>query len=101
MFKYACSAEHGGKTISWDAGIRLIRRDGDTYEAEISGRGYSFHVIVGPQAGGFYICIPNFNVGSELADPEDAFWNYERLAGSLGEIDAVTVSEGLRHLRRI
>lgn len=99
--KYICSTKYEDKTVTWGASIGLIRHDGDTYEAEITGRGCRFHVIVGSHSSGFYICIPNFDVGSELADPEDVFWNYERLAGSLGSTDAVTVSEGLKYLRKL
>ncbi|MDY6244146.1 MAG: DUF6618 family protein [Lachnospiraceae bacterium] len=52
---------------------------GDPMEAELEANGWTFHVIVGTQWYGNYICIPNWSVGSELANLGDEFWNYERL----------------------
>ena len=52
---------------------------GDPMEADIEINGWTFHVIVGTQWYGNYICIPNWSVGSELANLDDEFWNYERL----------------------
>ena len=54
-------------------------RQGDPLEADIEVNGWSFHVIVGTHLNGNYICIPNWSVGSELANLDDEFWNYERL----------------------
>lgn len=99
--QYVCTLKSNGKNIHWSSSISLFRHEADVYEAEISGRDSCFHVIVGIYVNGFYICIPSMGIGSELSVPEDVFWNYERLSGSLGSVDATTVSEGLKYLRRI
>lgn len=99
--QYACALERNGKRVSWTSSISLFRHEADVYEAEISGRDSCFRVIVGIYVNGFYICIPGMGIGSELSVPEDVFWNYERLSRSLGSVDATTVSEGLKYLRRI
>lgn len=99
--QYVCTLKNKGRTIHWISSISLFRHDGDVYEAEISGRDSCFRVIVGIYANGFYICIPCMGLGSELSVPEDVFWNYERLSRSLGRVDAKTVSEGLKYLRKI
>lgn len=48
-------------------------------------------MIVGSHEYGNYICIPNLNIGTELASLSDRFWNYERLKEytNLSEVDAV------------
>lgn len=49
-------------------------------EVDIEANGWNFHVIAGKHISGNYICIPNWNVGSELVSLGDIFWNRERLA---------------------
>ena len=52
---------------------------GNPMEAGLEAKGWTFHMIVGKHWYGNYICIPNWSVGSELANLGDEFWNYERL----------------------
>jgi hypothetical protein len=83
---------------TWDASLEVISRKGPFFELRMVGRGSSIHAIVGPQVNGSFICIPNYDAGSELAGLEDTFWNTERLAPLIGVVDAVTVAQGLRQL---
>ena len=46
---------------------------------EIEANGWTFHVVVGRLDQGNFICIPNWNIGGELAGPGDVHWNAERL----------------------
>ncbi|WP_418219649.1 DUF6618 family protein [Candidatus Formimonas warabiya] len=55
--------------------------------------------MVGKYITGAFISIPAFNVGSELADYSNYFWNKERLASIMNNVDAVTVAEALRTLK--
>ena len=48
-------------------------------ELYIDADGRMFHAIVGEHQDGNYICIPNWDAGSELAGLRDEFWNSERL----------------------
>lgn len=96
--EYQCTLTRGGRKERWQGEIRLIGHCGACYEAEITGRGTYFHVIAGKHRYGNYICIPNHNVGSELSDYRDLFWNTERLSVFLRKVDAVTVANGLCHL---
>ena len=50
-----------------------------TLEMIVNANGWSFHVIIGSHEGGNYLCIPNWDIGSEYADFSDIFWNEERL----------------------
>ena len=80
---------------------KVIRvRQGDPLEAEIEANGWSYHVIVGTQWNGNYICIPNWSVGSELANLEDEFWNYERLKNhtKLKQDEAKAIAKALAEI---
>lgn len=99
--EYQCTLIRGKRKEHWQGEIRLIDDSGTCYEAEITGRGTYFHVIVGKHCYGNYICIPNHDVGSGLSGFQDLFWNTERLSGLLKKVDAVTVAHGLCHLEEL
>ena len=42
---------------------------------KINGRGTYFHILAGRHKYGNYLCIPNHDVGCELSDFSDIFWN--------------------------
>lgn len=63
--------------------ISYIKR-GNPLELAIDANGWNFHIIVGTQANGNFICIPDWNVGSELAGLNDTFWNRERMRNYSG-----------------
>ena len=79
--------------------IDIIEQD-PTIEAEIQANGWSFHVIIGTHKNGNYICIPNWNIGSELGRLEDTFWNKERLENytSLEEENSKIIAAALAKL---
>lgn len=87
--------------LSWNCNLRLIKRNGSYYEAILEGRGSSFHVIAGPQIHGMFLCIPNWQIGCELASLKDTFWNSEQLRPHLNIIDTQTVVSGLACLPEI
>ena len=89
------------RTQTWQGTIEIMKLAAGHIEAAITGRGSYFHVITGPQINGNYICIPNYNVGSELAPYKDYFWNKEQLSRVMGVIDATTVATGLTWLPEI
>ena len=81
--------------------VDLIDQHDSFFEALIEGKGSSFHVIAGPQINGHCLCIPNWQIGCELAQLYDVFWNSEQLIRLLNRIDTRTVAVGLSHLRDI
>lgn len=99
-YYYQCKMEEEGNTVSWTASIDTLRiRSSGQYEAEISGRGTYFHVIAGRHKYGGFLCIPNHDIGCELADFSDIFWTMGRLSiHSIRKVDAVTVAIGISHL---
>ena len=96
-----CTLTKGRRKERWQGERRLIHYSDTCYEAEITGRGTYFHVIDGKHSYGNYICIPNHDVGSELSEFRDLFWNTERLSGLIKKVDAVTVAHGLCHLEEL
>lgn len=63
-----------------ESSVEVLKSSPELKELEINGLGFYFHVFYGPHAGGYFICIPNWNIGSEMAGPCDVFWNVERLS---------------------
>lgn len=98
---YICYYQKGKKKQSWIGQLKIINSSDDSYELEIQSRGWMFHVITGSHCWGNYICIPNHDVGSELASLSDVFWNRERLSRLIHPIDAATVAYGLSELSKI
>ncbi len=96
--EYNCICKHGSRKERWTAELTLLRKSPGQYEAEICGRGTYFHVVAGRHEYGNYLCIPNHEVGCELSDFSDTFWNEERLRRLIGKVDAVTVVTGLTYL---
>lgn len=80
----------------WKGRIVSYEKREDGFEAELTGRGSSFHLIVGETRFGNYLCIPTWGVGSELADYQDTFWNLERLGRQLSVVDSITVVNGIK-----
>ena len=89
---YTCTNRDGMSDIdSWHGVIRIISLDSPC-EIEVRARGSSLHVLLGSHAYGNFICIPNWDIGCELASLSDSFWNLERLCNAgLRVVDAISV----------
>ena len=73
--EYLCTLRHGSSREQWIGKLTLLQKRPGLYEAEISGRGTYFHVLTGRHKYGNYLCIPNHDIGCELSDFSDIFWN--------------------------
>lgn len=96
--EYTCILKSGSRRETWTGRLILLDRGNGWYEAEIHGRGTCFHVLAGRHKYGNYLCIPDHDIGCELSDFSDIFWNEERIGHLMGRVDAVTVSTALAHL---
>ena len=85
---YICTGTEDMKPIRWNGHINLLRST-DPYELEVTARYSSFHILCGKHKYGSYICIPNWNIGTELASLSDSFWNFERLTTYYPELSPV------------
>ena len=86
---------------SHTAEIKIIRK-GNPLEMDVITEGWVFHVIAGSHRDGNYVCIPNWNIGSELASLNDRYWNSERLIqyASMGRENAEVVAAALAEVER-
>ena len=86
---------------AWYGEIVSLQLDSEPYEVEVSARGSYFHLLIGHHAYGNYICIPNWDIGTELASLSDSFWNLERLSNTkLKKVDACSVAYALLELSK-
>ena len=99
VIKFKCRLR-GTVPEQWEGRIQIFKK-GDPCEIVVTARGCYFHIIAGKHANGYYICIPNWNVGTELACFSDVFWNSERLEQytELNKVDACTVATALDTMR--
>lgn len=98
MLTFSCKRK-GCSPSQWEGTLEIIK-SGDPCEAELNARGSHFHLIVGRHGYGNYICIPNWDIGTELASLSDTFWNEERLRNytKMRKVDACTVVTALKIL---
>ena len=52
------------------------------FEVSFNTCGSNYLVIYGKHVNGYYCCIPNWEVGCEMAEPSDTFYNTERLVSA-------------------
>lgn len=90
MIAYQCQYHSGKRTVRWQGSMEIIRQT-PPYEMMVSARGSRFHILFGKHTYGNFLCIPNWNVGCEMAGLSDTFWNLERLTRQLKKTDATSV----------
>lgn len=69
---------------------------------EVCARDSMFHIIIGNYINGRYLCIPNWNIGIDIADPDDCFWNFGRLTSAypdLNRIDAISIVNAIAAIK--
>ncbi len=95
--KYKCFNPEARKKSeqAWESELSL-KQVGKQCEMLITGRGSRFYIILGKYQNGGYVCIPEWQVGCELADFRDFFWNWERLEKQIGKVDAITVATAIK-----
>lgn len=65
--------------VMHDGKIKPIRIQQEPYEADIEALGSRFHLIFGSHRSGGFLCIPDWQIGCEIASYDDVFWNQESL----------------------
>lgn len=96
--KFHCKETIGKRLQNWNGTVICLINYGSHYEISIDSRS-GFFFLVGHCVNGNFISIPAFNIGSDLADYSDYFWNNERLSAIMNPVDAATVAEALRCLK--
>lgn len=89
-----------GKTV-WNGSISPVDIYDGTIDIWVTARGSRFHCIIGTYSGGRYICIPELNIGTSLADLNDSYWNSEHLElAGLCPVDAASLGCALAALNQ-
>lgn len=99
--EFKCTKSVGKRKISWIGEINKIKGVKTNCEMVVTSRGSYFHVIFGSHSYGNYICIPNWDVGCELADYSDTFWNTERLSRVISYENAITIATAVKEAGQI
>lgn len=91
---FICIGTDDMKPKRWHGHISLLK-DCDPYELEVTARYSRFHILCGKHEYGNFLCIPNWNIGTELSNLSDSFWNFERLITyypELSKVDATSIT---------
>lgn len=89
-----------GENAAWEGTIYPLSTE-SPYEANVCARGSSFHIILGEHSHGRFLCIPNWQIGVDIASPNDRFWNFERLLGTgFSLVDASSIADALVQLSK-
>jgi hypothetical protein len=75
-----------------------VYSDKEPFELNLSVNGNSFHILLGSHLGGNFICIPNWEIGCELAAYSDTFWNSEKLGNHINSINAECIAYSIKQL---
>ena len=68
-------------------------------EAVIEYDGESFHIIYGKHNRGYYLVIPNWNIGCEMSDYKDIMWNSSSIQRSgLNKKQSLNIAERIKEL---
>lgn len=95
MLEYECHGSKRMKPSEWKGSINVVSMK-EPYEVEIEARGSHFHLIIGKHKYGNYMCLPNWNIGSEMAAMQDSFWNWEKLkSAGMKSVDAYSIADAL------
>lgn len=82
--------------LTWNGKVNIYRQNQNYIEFELICMGNSFHILIGKNYFGTnIICIPNWNIGSELAAFNDIFWNTEKLTEQLEEVYSITIAKAV------
>ncbi len=82
---------------SWIGEIQSVSEN-KVIELQVNSRGSYFHILVGKHNWGNFLCVPNWNIGIELAELNNRHWNLERILQQSPDIhlvDAISIVDAL------
>lgn len=98
--KFECVWKKGKKQKRWMATVDYIHDHGRFCEVFINSRS-TIRLIIGYGKWGNFVCVPDWNVGTELSDFRDLFWNSEKLCSLMGNVDGITAATVIKGLSDI
>lgn len=82
----------------WKATVERLHKTNTGFEASIDVNNWLFYIVVGRFEYGYYLCIPNWNIGIELSSYQDTFWNLEQLTKVMKRKDAISIITSIKHI---
>lgn len=82
----------------WKVIVNRFNKTNTGFEASIMANNWLFHIVVGKFQDGYYLCIPNWSVGIELASYKDTFWNLEQLIKVMKRKDAISIVTSIKYI---
>lgn len=77
----------------------LLSNMSSPLEAVIESDGESFHIIYGLHNRGYYLVIPNWNVGCEMSDYKDIMWNKQAISRTgISNKQSLTIARKIKEL---
>lgn len=98
VMEFLCTNQTEKRKTHWTGVISSIKGNRKKCEFQIRSGDSYYHVIIGSHDFGNFVCIPNWDVGCELSDFSDLFWNSERLARCFRTTDAITVATAIKNV---
>ena len=86
------------KTDRWEGTAEVNLPKPGIIDAVIEGRQIRVTVIIGILKSSSFIAIPDLYLSIPLSEWKELFWNAEPLSTHINNIDAITVSAGVRAL---
>lgn len=85
---------------SWSASISDFHDCGLFFQMTVSARGSSLIILFGSSAFSRWLLLPQLDIGCSMADPEDLFWNTEKLSEHLNYPDTLSTVQAIAFLYR-
>lgn len=92
MIFYKCIGMGILSGSSWNGSITSITASDNHVEAEVTSRDSYFQIILGHYKYGNYLCVPNWNLGIEIAEFNNHHWIMEKLILKYPNINLVDVT---------
>ena len=82
----------------WIISIEIQRKTQTGFEAKILDDAWMYYIIAEKFQYGYYLCIPNWNIGVELSSYKDVFWNLENLSRVMKRRGAFSIISAIKHI---
>lgn len=102
VYFYSDDLEDSDITM-YKAELDIRRSKSEPYEAFISTNSSLFHILLGTQNDGNFLCIPNWHTGCDLVEYENVEWNLRSLLQKeqfLSYEDATAVIYGIKEFSK-
>ena len=82
----------------WIISIEIQRRTQTGFEAKIIDGAWMYYIVAEKFRYGYYLCIPNWNIGVELSSYKDVFWNLENLSKVMKRRSAFSIIYAIKYI---